>query len=600
VGDARAPRAGLPGNVERLEVEGQVQLVVVAQVGRDELGLTQVDLADDHALARVFVEHGADASQQRVRAVEVVRADDVEVAADDVGRRDVGQRRVLADEVHDVGAEAVDAAIHPEAQHVVHRLDDRGLVPVEVGLLGQEGVQEPLLGGLIPGPRGAAAEGRRPVVRRMVGRAIVPAVPVALGRAARRAALDEPRVLVRGVVGHPVQQHAKVARVGLVDESVEGREVAEERVDVAVVGDVVAEVGHRRAVDGRQPDRVDPEPLQVLEARAQAVEVADAVARRIGERARIDLVDDRLLPPHAAAKATDPRPRGAARVPRMADVAQIGVVGAGFMGSGIAESAARAGVAVKLYEPQAPPLERSRASIEASVARAVKRERLTADEGEALLGRIAWSSDLDALSEAELVVEAIVEDAAVKAKTFRDLDAVVGPATILASNTSSIPIAGLAAATDRPDRVLGLHFFSPVPVMKLVEVVIGLDTAEATVERAAAFAEQIGKTAIKTKDRSGFIVNFLLVPYLMAAVRMYEEGFASREDIDEGMKLGCGHPMGPLTLCDFIGLDVLYSVCDSLYEEFKRDEYAPPPLMKRMVVSGHLGRKTGRGFYEYD
>jgi 3-hydroxybutyryl-CoA dehydrogenase len=284
----------------------------------------------------------------------------------------------------------------------------------------------------------------------------------------------------------------------------------------------------------------------------------------------------------------------------MADVAQIGVVGAGFMGSGIAESAARAGVAVKLYEPQAPPLERSRASIEASVARAVKRERLTADEGEALLGRIAWSSDLDALSEAELVVEAIVEDATVKAKTFRDLDAVVGPATILASNTSSIPIAGLAAATDRPDRVLGLHFFSPVPVMKLVEVVIGLDTAEATVERAAAFAEQIGKTAIKTKDRSGFIVNFLLVPYLMAAVRMYEEGFASREDIDEGMKLGCGHPMGPLTLCDFIGLDVLYSVCDSLYEEFKRDEYAPPPLMKRMVVSGHLGRKTGRGFYEYD
>jgi 3-hydroxybutyryl-CoA dehydrogenase len=284
----------------------------------------------------------------------------------------------------------------------------------------------------------------------------------------------------------------------------------------------------------------------------------------------------------------------------MADVAQIGVVGAGFMGSGIAESAARAGVAVKLYEPQAAPLEHSRATIEASVARAVKRERLTADEGQDLVARIEWSTDLDALAEADLVVEAIVEDAAIKAKTFTELDAVVGPDAILASNTSSIPIAGLAAATGRPDRVLGLHFFSPVPVMKLVEVVIGLDTAEETVERAAGFAEQIGKTAIKTKDRSGFIVNFLLVPYLMAAVRMYEEGFASREDIDEGMKLGCGHPMGPLTLCDFIGLDVLYSVCDSLYEEFKRDEYAPPPLMKRMVVSGHLGRKTGRGFYEYD
>jgi 3-hydroxybutyryl-CoA dehydrogenase len=286
-------------------------------------------------------------------------------------------------------------------------------------------------------------------------------------------------------------------------------------------------------------------------------------------------------------------------VPLMADVAQIGVVGAGFMGSGIAESAARAGVAVRLYEPDAAPLEHSRSSIESSVARAVQRGKLTDDEAAALVGRIDWSTDLGALSEADLVVEAIVEDEEVKARTFAALDGVVGPETILASNTSSIPIAGLAAATGRRDRVLGLHFFSPVPVMKLVEVVIGLDTSEETVTRASGFAAQIGKTAIKTKDRSGFIVNFLLVPYLMAAVRMYEDGFASREDIDEGMKLGCGHPMGPLTLCDFIGLDVLYSVCDSLYEEFKRDEYAPPPLMKRMVVSGHLGRKTGRGFYEY-
>ena len=283
----------------------------------------------------------------------------------------------------------------------------------------------------------------------------------------------------------------------------------------------------------------------------------------------------------------------------MADVQRIGVVGAGFMGSGIAESAARAGVAVCVYEPDAAPLEHSRSSIEGSVARAVQRGKLTDDEAGALVARIEWSSDLGALAEAELVVEAIVEDEEVKARTFAALDGVVGDEAILASNTSSIPIAGLAAATGRPDRVLGLHFFSPVPVMKLVEVVIGLDTSEQTVERASDFASQIGKTVIKTKDRSGFIVNFLLVPYLMAAVRMYEDGFASREDIDEGMKLGCGHPMGPLTLCDFIGLDVLYSVCDSLYEEFKRDEYAPPPLMKRMVVSGHLGRKTGRGFYEY-
>jgi 3-hydroxybutyryl-CoA dehydrogenase len=282
------------------------------------------------------------------------------------------------------------------------------------------------------------------------------------------------------------------------------------------------------------------------------------------------------------------------------EIAELGVVGAGFMGSGIAESAARAGVKVKLYEPEQAPLQLSRSRIDASVARVVERGRLSHDDAAALVERIEWSTDLESLAGVDLVVEAIVEDEQVKAQTFRQLDQVLAPETIIASNTSSIPIAGLAAATGRPDRVLGLHFFSPVPVMKLVEVVVGLDTAEETVARAEAFAEQIGKTAIRTKDRSGFIVNFLLVPYLMAAVRMYEEGFASREDIDEGMKLGCGHPMGPLTLCDFIGLDVLYSVCDSLYEEFKRDEYAPPPLMKRMVVSGHLGRKTGRGFYDYD
>jgi 3-hydroxybutyryl-CoA dehydrogenase len=281
------------------------------------------------------------------------------------------------------------------------------------------------------------------------------------------------------------------------------------------------------------------------------------------------------------------------------EIRELGVVGAGFMGSGIAEAAARAGVTVKLYEPDDGPLQLSRSRIESSVARVVERGRLSEEDAAALVDRIAWSTDLESLSGADLVVEAIVEDEQIKADTFSQLDAVAKPEAILASNTSSIPIAGLAAATGRRDRVLGLHFFSPVPVMKLVEVVVGLDTADATVARAEAFAEQIGKTAIRTKDRSGFIVNFLLVPYLMAAVRMYEDGFASREDIDEGMKLGCGHPMGPLTLCDFIGLDVLYSVCDSLYEEFKRDEYAPPPLMKRMVVSGHLGRKTGRGFYEY-
>src|SRR3954454_19695824 len=281
------------------------------------------------------------------------------------------------------------------------------------------------------------------------------------------------------------------------------------------------------------------------------------------------------------------------------DTSLVGVAGAGFMGSGIAESVARAGAHVLLYEPDQAALDRSRSRIEASVQKGVARGKLEEDAAAELIERISWHDSLDAREGSEIVVEAVYEDPEVKGRLFAELDKRLPDAAVLASNTSSIPIAQIASWTDHPERVLGLHFFSPVPVMKLVEVVVGLDTADETVERASAFAQQIGKTAIKTKDRSGFIVNFLLVLYLMAAVRMYEEGFASREDIDEGMKLGCGHPMGPLTLCDFIGLDVLYSVCDSLYEEFKRDEYAPPPLMKRMVVSGHLGRKTGRGFYEY-
>jgi 3-hydroxybutyryl-CoA dehydrogenase len=279
---------------------------------------------------------------------------------------------------------------------------------------------------------------------------------------------------------------------------------------------------------------------------------------------------------------------------------RLGVVGAGFMGTGIAESAAAAGIEVALYEPIEPQVAKSRERIATSLERAVSGGKRSSEEAEALLARIAWSHELDSVADAELVIEAVVEDTEVKVKTFAELDRILADDVVIASNTSSIPIAGLAASTGRPERVLGLHFFSPVPVMKLVEVVVGIETSDETVERAEAFAERIGKTAIRTKDRSGFVVNFLLVPFLMAAVRMYEEGFASREDIDEGMKLGCGHPMGPLALCDLIGLDVLYSVCDSLYEEFKRDEYAPPPLMKRMVVSGHLGRKTGRGFYEYD
>jgi 3-hydroxybutyryl-CoA dehydrogenase len=269
------------------------------------------------------------------------------------------------------------------------------------------------------------------------------------------------------------------------------------------------------------------------------------------------------------------------------------------MGSGIAESVARAGAQVVLYEPEREALDRARSRIESSVQKAVSRGKVEPDAGKAMLERIAYVTTLDDLAGSEIVIEAVFEDPEVKGRLFRELDEKLPDATILASNTSSIPIAQIASWTSRPERVLGLHFFSPVPVMKLVEVVVGLDTADAAVDRAMSFVEAIGKRPIRTRDRSGFIVNALLVPYLMTAVRMYEEGFASREDIDDGMKLGAGHPMGPLTLADFIGLDVLYAVCDSLYEEFKRPEYAPPPLLKRMVVSGHHGRKTGRGFYEY-
>jgi len=269
------------------------------------------------------------------------------------------------------------------------------------------------------------------------------------------------------------------------------------------------------------------------------------------------------------------------------------------MGSGIAESASAAGVEVVVFEPQQAPLERSRERLDESLTRAVERGKLTGEEAFALTGRITYTSVFEDLREVDAAVEAVFEDPKVKGGIFKELDLLLPDAQFLASNTSSIPIAELAAYTERPERVVGLHFFSPVPVMKLVEVVVAYDTAPDTVAAAEAFAAQIGKHSIRTKDRAGFVVNMLLVPYLMAAVRMYEEGFASREDIDEGMRLGCGHPMGPLTLCDFIGLDVLQAVCDSLFEEFKEAQYAAPPLLKRMVVAGHHGRKTGSGFYEY-
>ena len=280
-------------------------------------------------------------------------------------------------------------------------------------------------------------------------------------------------------------------------------------------------------------------------------------------------------------------------------IERVAVLGGGLMGSGIAESAAAAGLPVIVRDIDEAAIEAAGRRIDQSLHHATARGKLDAEGAAEIRERVILTTELADLAEADLVVEAVPENAELKARILAQVAGVVSEQALIASNTSSIPIAQLAANISNPQRVLGLHFFSPVPVMGLVEIVVALDTSEDTVAAASEFAELIGKKPIVTKDRSGFIVNMLLVPYLMAAVRMYEEGFATRESIDEGMKLGCGHPMGPLTLSDFIGLDVLYAIGDSLYEEFKRAEYAPPPLLKRMVASGRIGRKAKRGFYDY-
>jgi 3-hydroxybutyryl-CoA dehydrogenase len=278
---------------------------------------------------------------------------------------------------------------------------------------------------------------------------------------------------------------------------------------------------------------------------------------------------------------------------------RVGIVGGGLMGSGIAETVAAAGHDVRVHEPVEQARAPSLARIVASTERALKAGKLDAERRSALLERISYVDELADLGDRELVIEAVLEDLAVKLDVFDRLAAVVSPDALLASNTSSIPIAALAAAIPTPERMLGLHFFSPAPVMRLVEVIPALGTSEQTLATARSFVESLGKTAVTGPDRAGFVVNMLLIPYLVGAIAMFEAGFATREDIDSGMVLGCGHPMGPLTLCDFIGLDVVCAVCDSLFEEFKRADYAAPPLLRRMLAAGHLGRKSGRGFYEY-
>jgi 3-hydroxybutyryl-CoA dehydrogenase len=279
---------------------------------------------------------------------------------------------------------------------------------------------------------------------------------------------------------------------------------------------------------------------------------------------------------------------------------RIGVVGGGLMGSGIAEVCARSGVDVTVVEADDEHVERSRAAIEKSLDRAVRGGKLEQADREAAGERLAYTVSLEDLEGADAAIEAIVEDEQAKRELFTRLDEILPDALFLASNTSSVPIMKLGAGTKQPDRVLGLHFFNPVPVLPLVEIVTSIMTTPETIERAREFAEgTLGKQAISSQDRAGFVVNALLIPYLLSAIRMYESGFASKEDIDEGMIKGCAHPMGPLALADLIGLDTLLAVAQSLHEEFRDPASVSPALLNRMVEAGLLGRKSGRGFYDY-
>ena len=283
------------------------------------------------------------------------------------------------------------------------------------------------------------------------------------------------------------------------------------------------------------------------------------------------------------------------------DIERVGVVGCGLMGSGIAEVCARAGLDVVIREATPEAAEAGLARITGSLERATRGGKLSEADRDATLARMRMTTDYGELADRQLVVEAVVESEELKAEVFGLLDKVVeADDAVLASNTSSIPIMKLGMATRRPEAVVGIHFFNPVPVLKLVEVVTSLLTAPETTERAETFAsEQLDKRVIRSQDRAGFIVNALLIPYLLSAIRMLESGFATAEDIDTGMVEGCAHPMGPLHLADLIGLDTTMAVADSLYAEFKEPLYASPPLLSRMVEAGLLGRKAGRGFYDY-
>jgi 3-hydroxybutyryl-CoA dehydrogenase len=285
----------------------------------------------------------------------------------------------------------------------------------------------------------------------------------------------------------------------------------------------------------------------------------------------------------------------------MHPVTRLGVVGCGLMGSGIAEVAARHGIDVRVAESTPEAAEAGRRRITSSLDRGVRHGKLGAEQRDQALARLSFTVDLGDMADRQFVVEAVAENLDIKTGVLRALDkAVEDPAAVLATNTSSIPVVDLAVVTERPERVIGLHFFNPVPVQRLVEVIPALVTGTDTLSRTRDLAEQLGKQVIQAPDRSGFVVNALLVPYLLSAVRMVESGAARPDDIDRGMELGCAHPMGPLRLLDLIGLDTAQAVAESMYEEFREPLYAPPTLLRRMVAAGHLGRKSGRGFHTYE
>ena len=283
----------------------------------------------------------------------------------------------------------------------------------------------------------------------------------------------------------------------------------------------------------------------------------------------------------------------------MSEVKIVGVLGCGLMGSGIAQVAAQAGYQTIVREVSDALNERGRAGITKSLDKFVEKGKLPATERDATLKRLSFVTKVSDLKSCDIVIEAVTEDLELKNALWKELDGLCGPDTIFASNTSSLTIAAMAAATKRPDRFVGLHFFNPVPLMKLVEVVRTVTTSRAAFDRAFAFARSLGKEAVAARDNSGFIVNLLLVPYLLGAIRALEHGVGTVPDMDKAMVLGCGYPMGPFTLLDFVGLDTTYKISEIMFDEYREAQYAPPPLLRRMVLSGMHGKKSGKGFYDY-